>query len=133
MSGNHAYIQTRQALLDQLADAAASGMEIIRKARRYSSLAGLADACLEAIDFLLNYAADTEKTNNQEQLRTLYELSSGNSATMEQLRKTYMYSDKVVSSHDKGRLLDLTVAMEKIIWLIHRLIRLRQPENEQTG
>ncbi len=132
-AGDHAYTQTRQALLEQLADGTASGVGIIRKASGYPALAGLADACLESIDFLLNYAADTEKTNTPEQLRTLQELSSGNSATMEQLRQAYMDSDRIVSPHDKGCLLDLTVAMEKIIWLINRLISLRQPENEQAG
>jgi hypothetical protein len=51
---------------------------------------------------------------------------------MEQLRQAYMDSDKLASANDKGCLLELTVMMEKIIWLLNRLISLMQTENEQA-
>ncbi len=50
---NQAYFQTRQALLDQLADSTASGVKIILQASTYPSLKELAGACRESIDFLL--------------------------------------------------------------------------------
>jgi phosphate:Na+ symporter len=130
---NHAYFQTRQALLDQLADSTASGVKIILQARSYPSLAELSGACLESIDFLLTFAADIEKTNDPEQVRMLQDLSSSNAPAMEQLRKAYMDSDKLGSANDKGCLLDLTVMMEKIIWLLSRLISLMQTENEKVN
>jgi len=129
---DHAYFQTRQAMLDQLADSTALGVKIILQARTHPSLEQLSDACLESIDFLLNFAADTEKTNTPEQVRMLLDLSSSNGPTMEQLRKAYMDSDKLVSANDKGCLLELTMMMEKIIWLLNRLISLMPPENKKT-
>jgi phosphate:Na+ symporter len=129
---DHAYFQTRQALLDQLADSTAAGVKIILQARAYASLEQLSDACLESIDFLLNFAADTEKTNDPEQVRLLLDLSSSSGPTMEQLREAYMDSDKLGSANDKGCLLDLTMMMEKIIWLLNRLISLMPPENRKT-
>jgi phosphate:Na+ symporter len=125
---NHAYFQTRQALLDQLADSTAAGVKIILQASTYPSLKELSSACLESIDFLLTFAADIEKTNDPEQVRMLQDLSSSNGPAMEQLRKAYMDSNKLDSANDKGCLLDLTVMMEKIIWLLNRLISLMQSE-----
>ena len=58
----HAYFQTRQALLDQLADTTASGVKIIMRTKAFPSMVKLSDACLEALDFMLNYAAEIEKT-----------------------------------------------------------------------
>ena len=122
---DHAYFQTRQALLDQLADSTASGMKIITQARAYPAIKKLSDACMESLDFLLNFAAETEKTNAPEQARTLLDLSSGNGPSMEQLRKAYMNSDNLGSAKDKGALLDLTIIMEKIIWLLNRFYSLK--------
>ena len=121
---DHAYFQTRQALLDQLADSTAAGVKIIMQTRAYPSLEKLSDACMESIDFLLNFAAETEKTKEPDQVRMLLDLSSSNGPTMEQLRKAYMDSDKLGSVNDKGCLLDLTMMMEKIIWLLNRLVSL---------
>jgi len=127
---NHAFFQTRRALLDQLAESTVSGLKIIRRARRYPSLVEFTDVCVEAMDFLLNYAADTVKTNSPEQVRLLLDLSSSSGPTLEQLRKAYMDSDKLGSAKEKGCLLDLTVMMEKCIWLLNRLLVLMQTENE---
>ncbi len=123
---NHAYYQTRLALLDQLAESTVSGLKIIRRASRHPSLKELADACLEAMDFLLHYAADTVKANSPEQMRLLLDLSSSSGPTLEQLRKAYLDSDKLSSAKEKGYLLDLTVMMEKNIWLLNRLLVLMQ-------
>jgi phosphate:Na+ symporter len=129
---DHAYFQTRQALLDQLADSTAAGVKIIMQTRAYPSLEKLSDACMESIDFLLNFAAETEKTKAPDQVRMLLDLSSSNGPAMEQLRKAYMDSDKLASVNDKGCLLDLTMMMEKIIWLLHRLVSLMPLENGKT-
>jgi len=85
---------------------------------------------VEAMDFLLNYAADTVKTNSPEQVRLLLDLSSSSGPMLEQLRKAYMDSDKLGSAKEKGCLLDLTVMMGKCIWLLNRLLVLMQTENE---
>ena len=128
----HAYCQTRQALLDQLADSTASGMKIIMQTRAYPSLETLSDACMESIDFLLILAAETEKTNDPEEVRMLLDLSSRNGTTMEQLRKAYIDGDKLSSANEKGGLLDLTIMIEKIIWLLNRLVSLMPAENITT-
>ena len=129
---DHAYFQAHQALLDQLADSTASGVKIIMQTRAYPSLEQFSDACMESIDFLLNFAAETGKTNDLKQVRMLLDLSSSNGPTMEQLRKAYMDSDKLGSANDKGCLLDLTMMMEKIIWLLNRLVSLMPPESRKT-
>ena len=129
---DHSYLQTRQALLDQLADSTASGVKIILQARTYPSLGRLSDACMESMDFLLNFAAESEKTSASEQVRMIMDMSSSNGPTMEQLRKNYMDSDKLGSPHDKGCLLDLTMIMEKTIWLLNRLVNLTPPENRRA-
>ena len=121
----HAYVQTRQALLDQLADSTASGVQIIMQTRAYPSIEKLSASCLEAIDFLLTFAAEIDKTNAPEDVRMVLGLSSSNGPSMEQLRKAYMYSDKLDSANDKGRLLDLTIMTEKIIWLLNRFYSLK--------
>ena len=122
---DHAYFQTRQALLDQLADSTASGVKIIMQARTHPSMEKLSDACMESLDFLLTFAAEIEKTNAPEQIRTILDLSSSNGPSMEQLRKAYMDGDKLGSADEKGRLLDLTIMMEKIIWLLNRFYSLK--------
>ncbi len=133
-SQEHAYFQIRQSLLEQLADSTASGVKIIMQTRTCPALAKLSDACMESIDFLLNFAAEIDKTNSPDQIRMLLELSSNNGPTMEQLRKSYMNSDKLALINDKGGLLDLTMMMEKIIWLLSRLAKLVPLENEKgTG
>jgi phosphate:Na+ symporter len=124
-AGDHAYFQTRQALLDQLADSTAAGVKIIMRTRAYPSMEKLAASCMESIDFLLNLAAETEKTNAPEEVRMLLDLSSSNGSTMEELRKAYMDNDKLGSAHDRGCLLDLTIMIEKIIWLLNRFYSLK--------
>jgi len=121
----HAYFQIRQALLDQLADSTASGVKIIMRTRAFPLIEKLSDACMESIDFLLNFAAEIEKTNTPEQVRMFLDLSSSNGPSMEQLRKAYMDSDKLGSANEKGCLLDLTIMMEKIIWFLNRFYSLK--------
>jgi phosphate:Na+ symporter len=122
---DHAYYQIRQALLEQLADSTAAGVKLIIQARGCPSLETLSNACMESMEFLLDLAAETDKTNEPEQVRMLLDLSSNHGPTMEQLRKSYMGSDKLGSANDKVCLLDLTIMMEKIIWLLNRLVSLR--------
>lgn len=128
---DHAYVQTRQALLDQLADSTASGVKIIMQSRAYPLLEGISNSCMESIDFLLNFAAETEKTNAPEDVRMFLVMSSSNGPSIEQLRKAYMDSDKLGSANDKGSLLDLTMVTEKIIWLLNRLVSLMPTRTEK--
>jgi Na+/phosphate symporter len=81
----HAYFQIRQALLDQLADSTASGVKIIMRTRAFPLIEKLSDACMESIDFLLNFATEIEKTNAPEQVRMFLDLSSSNGPAMEQI------------------------------------------------
>ncbi len=130
---DHAYFQTRQALLDQLADCTASGVMVIMQTRVHPLLKDLSDACMESIDFLLNYAAEAEKTNDPEDIRVFLEMSSSNGPSMEQIRKVYMNSDKLDTSVNKGSLLDLTIMTERIIWFLNRLISLMPPRIEKPN
>jgi phosphate:Na+ symporter len=128
---DHAYFQTRHALLDQLADSTVSGVKIIMQTRAY--LKGLSDACMESIDFLLNFAAETEKTNAPEENRMLLDMSSSNGPSMEKIRKAYMDSDMLGSAKKKGYLLDLTMMTERIIWFLNRLASLMPPRTEKPN
>ena len=84
----HSFMQTHQTLLDQLADSTASGVRIIVTARSHPSLEGLSDACMESIEFLLNFAAEIEKTKDKDDLRMFLELSSSNAPSMEKTSKS---------------------------------------------
>ena len=64
-------------------------------------------------------------------------LSSGNSPSMERVRKEYINSDVLVSAKDKGNMLDLTIITEKIIWLLRgasskRNIQLAKEKNMEV-
>jgi phosphate:Na+ symporter len=119
---DHAYIQNRQALLDQLSDSTVSGVNIIKRSRDYPLIKGLSDSCLESIDFLLNMAAEISKTHEPEDMRMFLVLSSSNGPSIEKLRKVYMESEIPGSVNDKATLMDLTMATERIIWLLNRLV-----------
>jgi phosphate:Na+ symporter len=122
---DHAYIQTRQALLDQLADSAVAVVKTIIQSREHPLLKGLSDSCLESVDFLINLAAETSKTNDLEDIRVFLVLSSGNGPSIEKLRKIYMENENSGAGNDKACLLDLTMATERIIWLLNRLVSLK--------
>lgn len=130
---DYAYFQTRQALLDQLADSTVSGVIYIMQTRAYPLLKGLSDACMESIDFLLNFAAETEKTNAPEEVRIFLDLSASNGPSMEKLRKAYMDSDLLGSADKKGCVLDLTMMTERIIWFLNRLVSLMPPRKEKQN
>lgn len=129
----HAFIQTRQTLLDQLADCTSSGVKIILKARTNPSLEGLSDACMESIEFLLNFAAEIEKTKDEEDIRMFLTLSSSNAPSMEKLRKAYIDNDQLVSAISKGCLLDLTMETEKIFWLLNGMLSQLIPDKGKAN
>jgi phosphate:Na+ symporter len=129
----HAFMQTHQTLLEQLADSTASGVKIILKARTYPSMEGLSDACMESVEFLLNFAAEIEKTKDKEDIRMFLTLSSSNAPSMEKLRKAYIDNDKLVSAISKGCLLDLTMETEKIFWLLNGMLSHLVPDREKEN
>jgi phosphate:Na+ symporter len=129
-----AYLYARQALLDQLAESTAAGAQVIAKARAVPCLETLSDSCMESVDFLLLLAVEAEGSNLPDHTNMLLELASSNGPTMERLRKAYMDGDKIEgagaalsSPEDKACLLDLMMRVEKIIWLLSRLLSLKQP------
>ncbi|MBI5723777.1 MAG: Na/Pi cotransporter family protein [Planctomycetes bacterium] len=123
----HAFYQTRQALFAQLGDSAVAGVHAIEQARGFKSLEMLSEACLESVDFLLMYAVDGIRTDDEENRRMLLNLSSDQGPTMERLRKAYMDGDNLTTAQERGCLLDLTMLVEKIVWLIGRLMSLHLP------
>jgi hypothetical protein len=77
---------------------------------------------MESIEFLLNFAAEIEKTKDKEDIQIFLELSSSNAPSMEKLRKAYIDNDKLVSAISKRCLLDLTMETEKIFWLLNGML-----------
>ncbi|MCX6269350.1 MAG: Na/Pi symporter [Bacteroidetes bacterium] len=128
---DHAYYQTRQAILGQIAESVTSGVTIIKNARDNVVLERLSNSCMESLDFFINLALETQKSNTIGDITMFKNLSSGNSPSMERVRKDYINSDVLISARDKGSMLDLTIITEKIIWLLNRLISLVPPELEQ--
>ena len=126
----HAYCQTRQTILGQIAESVADGVKIIINARKNTVLERLSTSCMESLDFFINLALDAQKSNNADDITMFKKLSSGNSPSMELVRKEYINSDVLVSAKDKGSMLDLTITTEKIIWLLNRLISLMPLETE---
>ncbi len=129
---DHAHLQTRQTLLDQLAESTASGVQIISQARAYSSINGLSDACMESIEFLLNFAVETVKTRDLADIQMILNLSSSSGPSMEKLRKAYIESEKLDSPQSKGCLLDLTMGTEKIFWLLNSMMGYRIPDTKKV-
>ncbi len=127
---DHAYCQSRQTLLVQIAESVAEGVTIIINTRKNTVLERLSTSCMESIDFFLNLALDAQKSNDIEDITMFKNLSSTNSPSMEQVRKAYVNSDALVSAIDKGSMLDLTITTEKIIWLLNRLISMMPLEDE---
>ena len=128
---DHAYYQTRQTILGQIAESVTNGVSTILNARKNTVLERLSNSCMESLDFFINLALEAQKSNNIEDITMFKKLSSGNSPSMERVRKEYINSDVLVSAKDKGSMLDLTIITEKIIWLLNRLISLVPPEIEQ--
>jgi Na+/phosphate symporter len=125
---DHAHYQTRQALLGQIAESVTFAVTTIKNARNNKVLERLSNSCMESLDFLINLALETQKSNTIEDIKMFKNLSSGNSPSMERVRKEYINSDALISAKDKGGMLDLTIITEKIIWLLNRLISLVPPE-----
>jgi hypothetical protein len=128
---DHAYYQTRQTILGQIAESVTVGVTTIINARKNIVLERLSNSCMESLDFFINLALEAQKSNSIEDITMFKKLSSGNSPSMERVRKEYINSDVLVSAKDKGNMLDLTIITEKIIWLLNRLISLMPPEIEQ--
>ncbi len=128
---DHAYYQTRQAILGQIAESVTQGVATILNARENAALERLSNSCMESLDFLIIFAIDAQKSNNIEDISMFKSLSSGNSPSMERVRKEYINSDALISAKDKGGMLDLTIMTEKIIWLLNRLISLVPPDTEK--
>ncbi|MEI7500301.1 MAG: Na/Pi symporter [Bacteroidota bacterium] len=127
---DHAYYQTRQAILGQIAESVTSGVTSIKNARNNPVLERLSNSCLESLDFLINLALETQKSATIDDIKMFKNLSSGNSPSMERVRKEYINSDALISAKDKGSMLDLTIITEKIIWLLNSLISLLPPDIE---
>jgi phosphate:Na+ symporter len=127
---DHAYYQTRQTLLSQIAESVNEGVTTIVNARKNPVLERLSTSCMESLDFFINFALEAQKSNTAEDMTMFKNLTSGNSNAMEKVRKAYINSDGLISAKDKGGMLDLTIITEKIIWLLNRLIILVPPEVE---
>ena len=125
---DHAYYQTRQALLGQIAESVTEGVKTIVNTRNNKVLERLSISCMESIDLLIQLALEAQKSNMAEDIALFKKLSSGNSPSMERVRNEYINSDVLVTAKDKGSMLDLTIITEKIIWLLNRLISLVPPE-----
>lgn len=120
----HTFVQTRQTLVSQLGDAVYSAATAISAARSMESLKMLGEACLESVDFLLLYAAETFDADDQEQWNLMAELCGDRSAAMAELRVAHLRDNSASSLEERTCLLDLTMGVEKIVWLLNRMLTL---------
>ena len=127
---DHAYYQTRQTIIGQIAESVTAGVTTIINTRKNPVLERLSTSCMESLDFLITLAVDTQESNTIGDIKIFKNLSSGNSPSMEAVRKAYINSDALILAKDKGSMLDLTIMTEKIIWLLNRLVSLAPPELE---
>lgn len=127
---DHAYCQSRQTLLVQIAESVAEGATMITQTQKNTVLESLSTSCMESIDLLLNLALETQRSNETEDIKLFKNLSATNSPSMEQVRKAYVERETLVSATDKGKMLDLTITTEKIIWLLNRLISMMPLKDE---
>lgn len=121
---DHAYYHSRQALLEHLAESTIQVVKAIDAARNCQAIKQLSNSCLESIDFLLIFAVETLQSPSGENYALFRTLSSNNGPSIEKLRKTYIDNDALTSAKDKGILMELTIATERIIWLLNRMMNL---------
>lgn len=123
------YRQTFQTLIVQLADSMADAVRSINSARSIPAMEPTGNLCLETLDFLTVYALDAIESGiiETKEVQTFY---SEKGPRMAGLRAAYLEANQQSSSDERSYLLNLTIRVEKVIWLLNRLLNL---ELEETG
>jgi phosphate:Na+ symporter len=119
----HSSCQTCQTLIVQLADSMVEAVKSINSARSITTMESTGNLCLETVDFLFMYAVEAMQTGiiDKEEVLIFY---SDKGPQMAQLRAAYLKGNQQSSSDERSCLLNLTISVEKIIWLLNRLINL---------
>jgi hypothetical protein len=119
----HSSSQTCQTLIVQLADSMVEAVKSINSARSIPAMESMGNLCLETVDFLFMYAVEAMQTGiiDKEEVLIFY---SDKGPQMAQLRTAYLKDNQQSSSDERSCLLNLTISVEKIIWLLNRLINL---------
>jgi hypothetical protein len=95
----------------------------INSARSIPTMESMGNLCLETVDFLFMYAVEAMQTGiiDKEEVLIFY---SDRGPQMAKLRAAYLKDNQQSSSDERSCLLNLTISVEKIIWLLNRLINL---------
>jgi phosphate:Na+ symporter len=125
----HSYCQTFQTLIVQLADSMADAVRSINSARSIPAMESTGNLCLETVDFLFMYALEAIESGiiETKEVQTFY---SEKGPRMAFLRAAYLEANQQSSSDERSYLLNLTIRVEKVIWLLNRLLNL---ELEEAG
>ena len=126
-SARLSYLQASQTLTIQLADAVAEFAGGYRGACQTEELKSIANSTFEAMEFLLISVEEALVVEDEEQRRLLLVLCEDRGPAMEQLRATYLKNSPGMTTADRANLMTLTAAVEKIVWLLRRLLAMRMP------
>ena len=126
-SARLSYLQASQTLTLQLADAVTEFAEGYRGAWKSDELKPLADSTFEAMEFLLLSVEEVLVAEDEEQRRLVLVMCEDRGPAMEQLRATYLKNSPGMTTTDRANLMTLTTAVEKIVWLLRRLLTMRMP------
>jgi len=130
-SARLSYLQASQTLTMQLADAVTEFAEGFCGAWKSDELKPLADSTFEAMEFLLLSVEEVLVAEDEEQRRLVLLLCEDRGPAMEQLRTTYLKNSPGMTPTDRSNLMALTTAVEKIVWLLRRLLTMQVPaEND---
>ena len=131
LSARLSYLQASQTLTIQLADAVVEFAGGYRGACQTEELKSIANSTFEAMEFLLLSVEEALVVEDEEQRRLLLVLCEDRGPAMEQLRATYLKNSPGMTTADRANLMTLTAAVEKIVWLLRRLLAMRLPaEND---
>jgi phosphate:Na+ symporter len=123
----HSYCQTFQTLIVQLADSMADAVRSINSARSIPAMESTGNLCLETVDFLIMYALNAMQSGiiETKEVQAFY---SEKGPRMAGLRAAYLEVNQQSSSDERSYLLNLTIRVEKVIWLLNRLLNLELEE-----
>jgi hypothetical protein len=119
----HSYCQTFQTLIVKLADSMVEAVKTINSARSIPAMESVGKLCLETVDFLFMYALEAMQTGIIDKEEVLF-FYSDKGLQMAKHQDAYLNDNQQSSSDERSCLLNLTISVEKIIWLLNRLINL---------
>ena len=116
-------LQETQAAVCRLTEAVYETFSALQQARSRACLADLALGCLESLEFLLLSAKEALAEHDAHNIEDCLKLCQDRGPIMQELRQACIQGGRVVDPHDQILLLDMTIGLEKSVWMLRRLLQ----------